>query len=70
MRSESIEILFNGQARETSSETVAELLHEFELAGRKVAVELNRKIVQRDDYDSVSLTGGDSVEIVQFVGGG
>lgn len=70
MRSESIEILFNGEARVTNSETVSELLHEFELADRKIAVELNRKIIQRKDYETAPLSGGDSVEIVQFVGGG
>ncbi len=70
MSSESIEIVFNGESRSTQSATVAELLKEFELAGRKVAVELNREIVQRSDYSGIALKNGDSIEIVQFVGGG
>ena len=36
----------------------------------RIAVELNGRIVPRATYSSVTLTPGDTVEIVQFVGGG
>lgn len=35
-----------------------------------IAIELNGHIVPRSTYDTVTLTDGDSVEIVHFVGGG
>ena len=35
-----------------------------------IAVERNGPIVKRSDYDKTVLQDGDTVEIVQFVGGG
>ena len=35
-----------------------------------IAVERNGSIVKRNDYDKPVLQDGDTVEIVQFVGGG
>jgi len=50
--------------------TVQELLGELGLAERRVAVELNRAIIAREDYAATSLSDGDVVEILSFVGGG
>jgi thiamine biosynthesis protein ThiS len=36
----------------------------------RVAVELNREIVPRDQWDRTQLADGDRLEIVHFVGGG
>ena len=36
----------------------------------RVAVELNRAIVPRDQWDQTQLAEGDQLEIVHFVGGG
>lgn len=65
-----IEIRFNGELRTVKSRTVSDLLIECELAGRKVAVERNRLIVPRAEHASTTLSPGDSVEVVHFVGGG
>ena len=35
-----------------------------------IAVERNGSIVKRNDYDKTVLQDGDTVEIVQYVGGG
>lgn len=35
-----------------------------------IAVERNGSIIKRNDYDKTVLQDGDTVEIVQFVGGG
>jgi sulfur carrier protein len=37
---------------------------------RAVAVELNGKILERDEYSSAVLGEGDVIEIVRMVGGG
>ena len=65
-----IEISFNGEPRSTESRSVIELLKEYNLEGRKIAVERNREIVQRSAYGDTPLVSGDRIEIVQFVGGG
>jgi len=36
----------------------------------RVAVELNRNIVPREQWAEISLSEGDRLEIVHFVGGG
>ena len=36
----------------------------------RIAVERNREIVRKPDYDSTELAAGDRLEIVTFVGGG
>lgn len=65
-----VEIRFNGEAKQVSGSTVQHLLEELGLQGRRVAVELNREIVSRSAYSDTMLKNGDAVEIVHFVGGG
>jgi sulfur carrier protein len=50
--------------------TVMELLGELKIDPGRVAVEVNRTIVKKADYSGFSLKDGDTVEIVNFVGGG
>ena len=65
-----LSLLFNGEKKAVTSSTVAELLREFHLEGKKVAVERNREIVPRSEYETTALQENDSIEIVHFVGGG
>ena len=63
-------IKVNGQARDVpDGTTVTQLIEQHDLAPQKVAIELNRRLLRGDKYDTV-LKGGDEVEIVTFVGGG
>jgi sulfur carrier protein len=50
--------------------SVAELLELLGLAGKRVAVELNREIVPRGRHPETPLEKGDKVEIVRAIGGG
>ena len=60
----------NGQSQELADgTTVAQLIAQHNLAPEKVAVELNRRLIRAEKYDTV-LKSGDEVEIVTFVGGG
>jgi thiamine biosynthesis protein ThiS len=52
------------------ADTVAALVVELGLDGRKVAVERNLQIVPRSLYDFEILADGDRIEIVHFIGGG
>ena len=67
---DSISIKLNGEPKVSSSQTIGELLSELGLEGKKIAVELNRELVPRGEHSVKRLAEGDSVEIVQFVGGG
>ena len=50
--------------------TVAALLAEAGLAGKRVAVEVNGEVVPRAEHGTRRLVDGDRVEVVTFVGGG
>ncbi|WP_205343004.1 sulfur carrier protein ThiS [Denitrificimonas caeni] len=64
-------IQLNGEAYALSDTlSVAGLLEHLQLAGRRVAVELNFEIVPRSLYESTTLKEGDAVEIVHAIGGG
>ncbi|HVK52401.1 MAG TPA: sulfur carrier protein ThiS [Pseudoxanthomonas sp.] len=66
-----MDILLNGQARQTpSDQTVADLLHSEGLAERRVAVEVNGEIIPRGLHATHALHAGDRIEIVHALGGG
>jgi len=50
--------------------TVADLVHELALEGKRIAVERNGEIVPRSDYAHTPVEAGDRLEIVGAVGGG
>ena len=66
-----MKLLINGESREFPSPlSVALLIEQLGMKLDRVAVELNRDIVTRDQWTSTSLAEGDRLEIVHFVGGG
>jgi thiamine biosynthesis protein ThiS len=63
-------ITVNGETREVGEGmTVRALLTDSKLTPEKVAIELNRRLLRTEKYDT-PLQAGDEVEIVTFVGGG
>ena len=66
-----IEIVLNGVARQfTPPLTVAELLEQEGLRGKRVAVEKNGEIVPKSLHATTPIEAGDQLEIVVAVGGG
>jgi len=64
-------ILVNGRWQTQSDHiSVAKLLESRSLEPRRVAVELNKRIVPRGQYADTFLADGDELEIVTLVGGG
>jgi thiamine biosynthesis protein ThiS len=63
-------IRLNGNEREIpAGSTVRALLESMKLSPDRVAIELNRRLLKTEKYDTV-LGEGDEVEVVTFVGGG
>jgi len=50
--------------------TVTALLESLDIDARRVAVEHNLVIIKRAAFDQIVVREGDTVEIVNFVGGG
>jgi thiamine biosynthesis protein ThiS len=66
-----IELTVNGRpSRVARGTTVRALLESLDLVPATIVVELNLGILDRGDYASVVLEGGDRLELVHFVGGG
>jgi sulfur carrier protein len=64
-------IQLNGESFELpDGQTVADLIACLDLAGRRVAVELNLDIVPRSQHAATNLREGDRVEVVHAIGGG
>ncbi len=66
-----IGLIINGEARSfPAALTLAELIAELALAGKRIAIEKNGEIVPRSLYADTVLADNDRLEIVVAVGGG
>jgi thiamine biosynthesis protein ThiS len=71
LETKTIAIVLNGDPRRVPAGlNVAGLLKFLEIDGQKVAVELNREIVRKPEWESAEVLDGAQVEVVWFVGGG
>ncbi|HEV1283761.1 MAG TPA: sulfur carrier protein ThiS [Bryobacteraceae bacterium] len=71
LETKTIGIVLNGEPRRVPDGLqVAGLLKYLEIDGQKVAVELNREIVRKPEWESAEVREGATVEVVWFVGGG
>jgi len=65
-----MKVYVNGELREFGGTSVAELITLLDLPVARIAIELNREVVRRNEWDSTMLKDDDRIEIVHFVGGG
>jgi thiamine biosynthesis protein ThiS len=63
-------LTINGETKISSAETLAALVEQLGMKSDRVAIELNREIVSREQWPETRLRDGDRLEIVHFVGGG
>ncbi|MGQ0443149.1 MAG: sulfur carrier protein ThiS [Methylophilaceae bacterium] len=67
-----MQILINGKLRpfQTENMTIADLINQLNVTGKRIAIECNGEIVPRSQFAEHHLTEGDKLEIVGAVGGG
>ena len=66
-----MKITLNGEPFDTPGpKTVAALLADLAVDGRRVAVEHNLIVLKRARFERAEVHAGDQIEIVNFVGGG
>lgn len=67
-----MQILVNGNIKqfEGSAMTVADLVRELKIVGKRIAVECNGEIIPKSQYAESVLKEGDQLEVVGAVGGG
>lgn len=65
-----MKLVINGKEKSAECERVSDLLDTLSLNKDAVAVELNKDIVHRQNFDDTKLKDNDNLEIVTVVGGG
>lgn len=67
-----MQLIINGKIRsfDANTLTVAALVAQLELVGKRLAIERNAEIVPRSQFETTLLADGDKLEIVGAVGGG
>ena len=66
-----IKISVNGKkAFLKEKETLSRLIQDMNIPLNKVAIELNKEIVNKKKLNNIKLSNNDKVEIVHFIGGG
>ena len=66
-----IKIKLNGKDKEINDRmSVSRFLEELKINPEGVVVELNLQVLNKAKYGATDLKEGDSVEIINFVGGG
>ena len=66
-----MKVFINGDAKEIPGEiNLSELLKRFSLPQERIAVELNKEVVRKKDWETVKINDADKIEIIHFVGGG
>jgi thiamine biosynthesis protein ThiS len=66
-----IKIKLNGKKIiSKENETIEKLVKRLKLPINKVAIELNKKILDKNRLNKVKINNNDNIEIVHFIGGG
>ena len=66
-----IKIKLNGKEKQISENSkINNLINDLKIPIKKVAIELNREILDKKKLNKIKLKKNDKVEIVHFIGGG
>ncbi len=66
-----IKIKINGKINKIDDKTkLSDLVKNLKVPLKKVAIELNREIVDKKNLNRINLKVNDKIEIVHFIGGG
>ena len=66
-----IKIKINGKINKIDDKTkLSDLVKNLKVPLKKIAIELNREIVDKKNLNKINLKVNDKIEIVHFIGGG
>ena len=66
-----IKIKINGKTNKIDDKTkLSDLIKNLKVPLKKVAIEINREIVDKKNLNKINLKVNDKIEIVHFIGGG
>ncbi len=65
-----LEIILNGKTENLNIMSIHELLSKMDLLGKRIAVEINGKVIPRSLHDDTLIKTGDHIEVISAIGGG
>lgn len=66
-----MKVIINGEKKDVQGGIDLEaLLNHLSLPQQRIAIELNKEVVRRKDWQNTKLNEADRIEVVHFVGGG
>lgn len=67
-----MKILLNGNVKrlDQSLSSLGRLIAHLQLKPDQIVVEINKKIIPRNQYENTELKNDDEIEVVQMLGGG
>lgn len=65
-----MQVTINGKSENIQEGTVLEILKAKDVSPQMVAVELNSKILERDELARTVVKDGDAIELLFYMGGG
>ena len=65
-----MELKLNGPFIATHSKNLLELLKEYKIEQKSVAIAVNLEVIKQDQWESYMLKNGDVIECFTFLGGG
>ena len=65
-----MELKLNGQFIATHSKNLLELLKEYKIEQKSVAIAVNLEVIKQDQWESYMLKNGDVIGCFTFLGGG
>ena len=66
-----MQVYINGEPKELADNaSLAEVISHLDFPVTRIAVELNRSVIRRANWETTIVQEGDRLEIVHFVGGG
>lgn len=65
-----MQVTINGKPEEVRGGTILEILQAKDVSPQMVAVELNSKVLERDELAGTVVKDGDAIELLFYMGGG
>ncbi len=66
-----MKVIINGEAKEMAGNlNLNGLLEYLSMPEERIAVELNKEVVRKKDWETIKINDADKIEIIHFVGGG
>ncbi len=71
MKKNKIQIYINGKKKNINSDlNLINILEEYSLKNKLVAVEINQEVISKSDYKTKKINKNDRIEILELIGGG